>query len=388
MVGNRLRLRALLAALALASLLLGTAATEASARTAWDDSLDLYRSGTYTVQKTWLWCTAADVQIIKNIVDGQRDHSTSSQRRYFEWMRARNRYDLPLSAGVDPVGWTAGLRHFVDTRYRLVSSGSFDGALRSAVQRMRATELPVALAVDNGNHGWVLTGFSATKDPATSKDFKVTAVRVVGPLYGLNTRSFGYDMRPGKSLTVKQLRQFFTPWRYAPKRMIWDGRYVSIQPVPAAPPAQKAHGAATGAAARGRPSPSPTAAAVRHGFLAGPRVARSGGGCSRRPSPRRRLGRRYRRPSAARGTGRRADAADRRSGRAADRCAGGHHLDGARPPDGEVLRPPLVCGNSVGPPSTGVPLGTLVATVATPEGWRPGSCRLELLNHMRRRLVH
>jgi hypothetical protein len=269
MAGNPLRQRALLTALALATILLGSAGTNADGRTAWDGSLDLYRSGTYTVQKTWLWCTAADVQIIKNIVDGQRDHSTSAQRRYFEWMRARNRYDLPLSAGVDPVGWTAGLRHFVDPRYRLVSSGTFDGALRSAVQRMRATELPVALAVDHGNHGWVLTGFSATKDPATSKDFKVTSVRVVGPLYGKSTRTFGYDMRPGKSLTVKQLRQFFTPWRYAPKRMIWDGRYVSIQPVPAAapaPPPQEAQAplpvlpSAVGSAASPSPSAPPSLA--------------------------------------------------------------------------------------------------------------------------------
>ena len=28
-----------------------------------------------------------------------------------------------------------------------------------------------------------------------------------------------------------ELRRFFTPWRYAPMAMIWDGRYVSIQPV-------------------------------------------------------------------------------------------------------------------------------------------------------------
>jgi hypothetical protein len=240
---------------------LGSAPSGVAARTAWDGSLDLYRNGTYTVQKTWLWCTAADVQIIKNIVDGQRDHSTSSQRRYFEWMRTRNRYDLPLSAGVDPVGWTAGLRHFVDTRYRLVSSGSFDGALRSAVQRMRATELPVALAVDNGNHGWVLSGFSATKDPAISKDFKVTSVRVVGPLYGLHTRSFGYDMKPGKSLTTAQLRQFFTPWRYAPKRMVWDGLYVSIQPVPVEAQIAKSL-PVTLPSGTAPPSPAPSASAL------------------------------------------------------------------------------------------------------------------------------
>ena len=200
---------------------------------AWNGGIDLYRAGTFTTQKSWLWCTAADVQIIHNIVKDQQDHSTSGQRRYFNWMRDRNRYTLPLSAGVDPQGWTAGLRHFVDDRYRLVASTTFDNALRSAVKRLRLTNLPVALAVSHGNHGWVLTGFTATADPATTAAFKVTSVRVVGPLYGRQSRN-GYDMPPDTKLTPAQLKGFFTPWRYAPQRMIWDGRFVSIQPVPAA----------------------------------------------------------------------------------------------------------------------------------------------------------
>ena len=198
---------------------------------AWHGGIDLYRAGTFTTQKSWLWCTAADVQIVRNIVDDQADHSTSGQRRYFAWMRERNRYTLPLSAGVDPQGWTAGLRHFVDDRYRLVASTTFDNALRSAVTRLRLANLPVALAVSHGNHGWVLTGFTATADPSTTASFKVTSVRVVGPLYGLQSRN-GYDMPPDTKLTPAQLKRYFTPWKYVPRRMIWDGRYVSIQPQP------------------------------------------------------------------------------------------------------------------------------------------------------------
>ena len=137
----------------------------------------------------------------------------------------------PLSAGVDPAGWTAGLRHFVDDRYRLVSSRTFDSALRSAVKRLRLTNLPVALTVSHGNHGWILTGFRATADPAATASFRVTSVRVTGPLYGLQSKN-GYDMPPNTKLTTAQLKRFFTPWKYAPKAMIWDGRYVSIQPVP------------------------------------------------------------------------------------------------------------------------------------------------------------
>src|SRR4026209_3037795 len=81
---------------------------------AWTGGINLYREGVFTTQKSWLWCTAADLQIIHNIVEGANDHTTSGQRRYFEWMRDHNKYALPLSAGVDPQGWTAGLRHFVD----------------------------------------------------------------------------------------------------------------------------------------------------------------------------------------------------------------------------------------------------------------------------------
>ncbi len=229
---------AIVAALAMGSAL-GLSAAPVPARAAdpalpaWDGAVDLYRDGTFTTQKSWLWCTAAGVQIARNIVDGREDHSTSGQRRYFNWMRERNRYTLPLSAGVDPQGWTAGLRHFVDDRYRLVASTTFDFALRSAVKRLRLTSLPVALTVAHGNHGWILTGFTATADPATTASFKVTSVRVVGPLYGLQSRN-GYDMPPDTRLTPTQLKRYFTPWKYAPKRMIWDGRYVSIQPVPVA----------------------------------------------------------------------------------------------------------------------------------------------------------
>ncbi|MGH2474742.1 MAG: hypothetical protein ACRDIL_05710 [Candidatus Limnocylindrales bacterium] len=224
-------------------------AAEATPST-WDGSVDLYRKGVFTTQGSWLWCTAAVVQIVRNIVDRDDDHSTSAQRDYFAWMRRHNRYDLPESAGVDPAGWTAGLRHFVDDRYRLIASKTFDSAIRSATERLRATGLPVALTVAHGGHGWILTGFSATADPLATDDYAIRSVRVVGPLYGLQSRN-GYDMKPGTSLTLKELRRFFTPWRYAPKPMIWDGTFVSIQPVPVHRPAPTAPPAA--------PAPPPSA---------------------------------------------------------------------------------------------------------------------------------
>ena len=197
----------------------------------WTGGVNLYRSGVFTTQASWLYCTAADVQIIRNMVEGTDDHRASAQTTYFDWMRGQNQYDLPLSAGVDPAGWTAGMRHFVDDRYRLVSSPSFGESLELAVERIRLTNLPVALAVSHGNHGWILHGFTATADPALTSDFEITSVRVTGPLWGLQSKN-GYDMKPNTKLTVDQLRTYFTPWHYDPLPMTWDDTYVSIQPVP------------------------------------------------------------------------------------------------------------------------------------------------------------
>jgi hypothetical protein len=224
--------RVAVVAAALAALALGVAPSTASAALpAWHGGVDLYRSGTFTTQKTWRWCTAADVQIIRNIVGHHTDHSRTSQQAYYTYMRNHNRYDIPARDGVDPGGWAAGLRHFVDARYRRVASDSFSSALRSAVTSLRKTGLPVGITVSHGNHAWVLTGFTATADPATTRHFTVTSVRVVGPLWGLQNRSFGYDMRPDKKLTRTQFRGFFTRWHYAGIHMAWEGKWVSIQPV-------------------------------------------------------------------------------------------------------------------------------------------------------------
>ncbi len=260
-VGNRgSRLRFVLAlALALVAGLTGSqldappVTAAATSLAPWNGGIDLYRTGVFSTQRTWLWCTAADVQIIRNIVTGQDDHSKSGQQAYFDYMRAHDRYDLPLKDGVDAAGWTAGLKKFVDPRYALYESRSFDAALVAAVTNLRRTNLPVAITVEHGNHAWIITGFTATADPAVTSRFTVTSVRVTGPLWGLQDRTFGYDMKPDTRLTPKQLEGFFTPWHYAPIKMAWEGRWVSIQPVAAEP-------ATAPAAPATAPAPAATAA--------------------------------------------------------------------------------------------------------------------------------
>jgi hypothetical protein len=226
----------------------------ASAASRWTGGIDLYRSGVFTTQKSWLWCTPASIQIVRNIVRHETDHSAASQSRYFDYMRAHDRYRIPVKDGTDPAGWTAGFRRYVDSRYRLVASSSFDAALRSAVTNLRKTNLPVGITVAHGNHAWVLTGFTATADPAVTTRYAVTTVRVVGPLWGLQSTSYGLDMRPDTKLTPRQLRGFFTPWHYSSVPMAWENRWVSVQPIAAAP-------APAAASPKAAPTPEPAAAA-------------------------------------------------------------------------------------------------------------------------------
>ena len=202
---------------------------------AWTGGVSLYRDGTFATQRTWQWCTAAGVQIARNIAFGESEDGRARQDRYYRYMRAHNRYDVRAQDGVDPGGWAAGLRRFVDGRYEVVASDSFDAALRSAVTSLRWSNLPVGLTVAHGTHAWILTGFTATADPLVTDDFRVTTVRVTGPLWGLQSRSRGYDMRPNTKLSPAQLDAYFTPWHYAPIRMAWEGQWVAIQPVGIAP---------------------------------------------------------------------------------------------------------------------------------------------------------
>ena len=276
MAGTSRRLRPVLGLVVALLITVGWAATPTPADAAlptWRGGMNLYQTGVFSTQKSWLYCTAAGLQIMRNIKYDQQDHSRWNQDKYFEYMRTKNRYSLPRSAGVDPQGWTAGLRRYVDDRYRLIASTSFTTAVRLAVKRMRLTNLPVALTVSHGNHGWVLHGFTATADPAKTYDFTVTSVRVSGPLWGLQNSSFGYDMRPNTKLTVTQLKRFFTKWWYAPKRMIWDNKYVSIQPVPATTTTSTATPPAAAPVAPASPAPSAAATAPIPSAAAAPVVS-------------------------------------------------------------------------------------------------------------------
>lgn len=192
---------------------------------------------------------------MRNLTQGLDDHTTASQSRYFWAMRAHDRYLIPVTDGVDVAGWTWGLRTYVDGRYRLVASSSFQTALRSAVTNLRRTGLPVPITVRHGDHAWVIVGFTATADPARTSAFSVTGIRVVGLAYGLQDSGplpvAQRDPPPDTLVSPAHLASMLTAFHDPNVQMAWDGRFVTIQP------------SASSSTATLRPSASPAPAGAR-----------------------------------------------------------------------------------------------------------------------------
>lgn len=166
-----------------------------------------------------------------NITLDQRDLSKSNQQRYIRYERRHDLYAPRQAKGSDPLGWAAALRHYGGgSGYRDISSTTFDDSIRNAARRLRNSGKPVGLLVDKGSHAWVMTGLSASADPATNEAFTVTHVMVMGPLYPKRQKN-GYDMAPDTSLTIEQLKTFFVPYEddVLPNNP-WQFLYVTIEP--------------------------------------------------------------------------------------------------------------------------------------------------------------
>lgn len=220
--------RRLVSSLALGVLMLAVYASP-SAAAGWSGRFSVYTKGSFSYQHLDYTCVGASVQMMLNMVNGTTDHSATKQYAYWQYGRDHSRYK-PGNKGVDPVGWVAALEHFGAGNYSINVASRFQAGLRSLAAAMRSTHRPVGLFVDAGGHAWVMTGFEATADPATSSSYKVTAVQAMGPLYPDGTiNGHPYDPGPGTWLSLDQLRKKFTPmqWKIAPE---WNGRWIAVIP--------------------------------------------------------------------------------------------------------------------------------------------------------------
>jgi hypothetical protein len=100
-----------------------------------------------------------------------------------------------------------------------------------AARAIRLTGKPVGLVVWRGAHAWVMSGFTATADPAHSDGFRVTRVVIADPWYPDVSSIWGASRPPGSRLSVADLAWDYLPYdrpgRRHPKR---DGKFLLILP--------------------------------------------------------------------------------------------------------------------------------------------------------------
>jgi hypothetical protein len=199
-------------------------------------TLDLGSDEDYVAQTNFVQCVGASMQMMLNIIEPENDHSAATQLRLQVLARRLSppRPDGSVRQGASVIGWTAGLNRLGAGPYRLDGTRHLQSALRHAATAMRKTGRPVGLLMWQGRHAWVLTGFLATADPATTDDFRVTHAIVMDPLYPHGSSVWGPSPEPGELLTVAELGEQFRRRRKGYHSFRWlagyEGMYVTVLP--------------------------------------------------------------------------------------------------------------------------------------------------------------
>jgi len=150
-------------------------------------TMNLYEEGVFVHEVDDQSCVAAAAQGMLNVIrlveDGREpDASDLTQQALYDRIVELTTAEDSHSGGTGPGGWAALLSE-EGYPYEVRAYESRLAALRAAATALRVTSRPVGIIAWKGVHSWVMTGFTATADPATTKRFTVTEAYVMDPWY-------------------------------------------------------------------------------------------------------------------------------------------------------------------------------------------------------------
>jgi hypothetical protein len=205
--------------------------------------LDLLAPGDFVTQYTDVTCVGASVQTMLNIIRAGADVSRATQRTAQRTAQQRsNPVYVKRSGGASAMGWAYALGRLGGGPYRVRTFPSRAEALRAVADAIRATGRPAGLLVWRGAHAWVVSGFRATADPATTPRFRVSGLVISDPWWPRQVSSRGRTLPPGTEMTPAELSRHFVLFQRGPQRTgsILNGSFVVVLPVEAAPIATSA----------------------------------------------------------------------------------------------------------------------------------------------------
>ena len=184
----------------------GAVATAAPAADRDPFAYNLARRDDFVAQYTFEWCVGASLQMALNMATDATHTSRADQERL--WKMARDRSASPFG-GANPRGWTAALNDLGIGPYRLVSLPTFEEAVITAAEAIRATKRPVGLVMWRGRHAWVMSGFESNGDPRHTDAPEITGVRVHDPLYPHGSARWGRSPKPNSLVSPATLAKQF-----------------------------------------------------------------------------------------------------------------------------------------------------------------------------------
>jgi hypothetical protein len=111
-----------------------------------------------------------------------------------------------------------------------------DEAIRVVVKQIRVTQRPAGLIVWRGWHSWVVSGFTATADPAVTDAYSVISLRIEDVWYPRisnlwNTDRHGASRPPDSDVLVGLLPEDYLPWHQGRNYPDREGRWVFVIPL-------------------------------------------------------------------------------------------------------------------------------------------------------------
>jgi hypothetical protein len=189
--------------------------------------MDLYREGDFVSESTDKWCIAAAMQTSMNMMSVSPDTSRDTQAKLF---------DLAVSiggsqkGGTDPDGWAGGLSSLGYGKYSVGANVNMAAAVHTVAKQIRITERPAGLVVWRGWHSWVVSGFTATVDPATTDKFTVLSLRIEDVWYPRVSDLWPKSRAPDADVPVSALGPDYKVWLQSGTWPGRDGRYVYVIP--------------------------------------------------------------------------------------------------------------------------------------------------------------
>jgi putative peptidoglycan lipid II flippase len=191
-------------------------------------TMDLYKEGDFVSEILDTWCVPAAMQTSMNIMNLQPDSTRDTQARLF---------DLAVSlgpssnGGADPIGWAKGLTSLGYGNYQVGSKLKMLDAVHVVAKQIRLTQRPAGLVVWKGWHSWVVSGFTATADPAATDQFTVLSLRIEDVWYPRVSKLWPKSRPPDADVPVSALGTDYVTWVQAKFFAGRDGYYVYVIPV-------------------------------------------------------------------------------------------------------------------------------------------------------------